>query len=104
MSETMILFANPSFIEGMARIMDLGATLEEYNESKTGDEADYFALRNDWKAIGKDYIKAIEIVEQEIHEQKTDKKPTLPLQITKSFLHNILNKNYLLGLCLILIY
>jgi len=54
---TFYLFSRPSFIEGMSRVLDLGATLQDYNKSHTSVEADYIAISNDWKAIGKD-IKA----------------------------------------------
>lgn len=59
MSETFLLFADPSFIEGAARNIDLGYTLDEYNGSSTESEADYIAIKNDWIAIGKDYLDVI---------------------------------------------
>ena len=46
------LFARPSFIEGIARILDLGATLNIYNEDKNDKEADGKALWSDWLAVG----------------------------------------------------
>jgi hypothetical protein len=51
---TSILFAKPSFWEGWARIVDFGNTLTEYNRSRTGEQADRFALTADWAAIGED--------------------------------------------------
>lgn len=59
------LFAEPSFFGGMARILDIGGTLQEYNASKTAAEADIRSLRNDWRAVGDDLKYAIE------HEQQT---------------------------------
>lgn len=53
------LFAEPSFIEGMARITDFGVTLQMYNEHMTPEEADYNALLRDWKAVGNDINVAI---------------------------------------------
>ena len=53
-SPTFRLFARPSFIEGMARVLDLGATLQTYNKSETPEEADYLALLSDWTATGND--------------------------------------------------
>ncbi len=53
-----ILFARPSFIEGVARIFDLGGTLSEYNICDTGEQADYWALWSDWHAIGNDIREA----------------------------------------------
>ncbi|MEK7565051.1 MAG: hypothetical protein AAB394_03815 [Patescibacteria group bacterium] len=48
------LFAEPSFIEGMSRVLDLGGTLQEYNDSNTEQKADTEALKNDWRAVGDD--------------------------------------------------
>lgn len=49
------LFAEPSFFEGVASVIDLGATLhKEYNSSKTENEADRKAIQNDWRAVGED--------------------------------------------------
>ena len=42
----------------MARVLDLGDTLTEYNQSPTGPQADYYALFADWRAIGQDVIDA----------------------------------------------
>ncbi len=53
-----ILFARPSFSEGMARIVDFGNTLSEYNRSPTGSQADSLAIRADWRAIGADLEEA----------------------------------------------
>jgi|SwirhisoilCB1_FD_contig_21_24546325_length_437_multi_4_in_0_out_0_1 hypothetical protein len=52
---TDLLFAHPSILEGLARILDLGGTLNEYNQSATPEEADLVALRSDWEAIGSDF-------------------------------------------------
>lgn len=60
-----ILYARPSFVEGMARALDLGGTLTEYNQSPTGAQADSYALRADWRAVGHDLTNAFEHVEQE---------------------------------------
>lgn len=46
------LFARPSFIEGMARIVDFGNTLSQYNTSPDGATADARALAADWQAVG----------------------------------------------------
>jgi len=48
------LFARPSYIEGVARIMDFGNTLNEYNSSLTAEQADFFAIASDWRAVGRD--------------------------------------------------
>ena len=55
------LFANPSVIEGLARIVDLGATFDAYNDSATPVAADLRALAQDWYAVGRDV--------QDVYEQ-----------------------------------
>lgn len=57
---TFMIFARPSFIEGIVRLIDLGGTLNIYNESGTEDEADYKALHNDWIMVGNDIKSSIE--------------------------------------------
>lgn len=59
------LFAEPSFIEGMARTLDIGNTLKKYNESATEREADVEALKNDWCAVGDDIRGSVSAYEQE---------------------------------------
>ena len=59
MSETDFLFARPSFLEGMARAIDMGGTLNEYNGSRDGAEADRRAMSSDFKMVGKDIAAAI---------------------------------------------
>ncbi len=58
---TDLLYARPSFFEGVARIVDLGGTLNEYNRSPTSEQADCDALEADWSAIGQDLEQAITI-------------------------------------------
>lgn len=58
------LFAEPSFVEGMSRVVDLGATLQEYNTSETEHQADIEALRSDWQTVGKDLKVSIKKYEQ----------------------------------------
>jgi hypothetical protein len=73
MSDSYFLFAEPSFIEGMARVLDLGNTLNVYNESLSGEIADSTAISMDWAMIGKDIYQAIsENREAEIVEKKSE--------------------------------
>ena len=52
------LYASPSFSEGVARILDFGNTLGEYNTP--GDlDPDCVALWMDWAAIGDDFHSAV---------------------------------------------
>jgi hypothetical protein len=53
------LFAKPSFVEGIARILDIDSTLNIYIENNTPDEADFEALYSDWKSVGDDIAKSI---------------------------------------------
>lgn len=53
------LFARPSFAEGMARVVDLGSTMQVYNSSKSEKEADVKALKKDWEAVGEDILGAV---------------------------------------------
>lgn len=48
------LFAQPNFWEGVARSVDFGGTLNEYNRSESADEADRRALTADWQSVAVD--------------------------------------------------
>jgi len=52
------LFSRPSFLEGMARVLDIGATFDSYNTSRTEQEADARAICSDWCMVGQDLIGA----------------------------------------------
>ena len=53
------LYARPSFIEGVARALDLGGTLQEYNNSPTGEMADRLALEADLQTVTEELKAAI---------------------------------------------
>ena len=53
------LFSNPSLLSGMARVLDLGGTLNEYNVSATAEQADRLAIKSDWAIVGADIMKAV---------------------------------------------
>lgn len=55
---TDILFAMPSFLSGVASVLDLGGTLDQPNISRSEEEADMMALRSDMIVVGKDIRKA----------------------------------------------
>lgn len=70
MSEyTTFLFARPTAIEGVARVVDIGGFLTEFNESRNDDQADSIAIRMDWKAVGAYLRHAMSVAEQEFQEQ-----------------------------------
>jgi len=66
-----LLYATPSFLEGIARSIDIGDTLTEYNGSESGAAADLRALRSDWIAIGNDLRQAMSQFEQDNVKQLT---------------------------------
>lgn len=53
-SLTLRLFARPSFISGVARILDLGSSLNGYNIDRSAEEADSKATSADWQMVGRD--------------------------------------------------
>ena len=61
---TSFLFARPSFVEGVARSLDLGGTLQEYNGSFSPQQADATALLLDWRAIKADLLAAMNEVSE----------------------------------------
>lgn len=64
------LFARPSFLEGMGRVLDIGGTMTEFNQSLTPEQADALALGMDWKVVGDDLRRAMGQAARELPEQK----------------------------------
>ena len=58
--QTTFLFASPSLLSGIARLLDLGCHFDSYNESETGETADAMALYSDFRMVGQDLQKAME--------------------------------------------
>ena len=52
-------YPRPGFFEGLARIIDLGNTLDDHPRFRSAPEADTFALRSDWIIVGQDIRNAI---------------------------------------------
>jgi hypothetical protein len=52
------LFAQPSMLAGMGRVLDLWAQFDDYNASATPEEADARALFCDWAVIGQQLVGA----------------------------------------------
>lgn len=59
------LGARPSFLEGIARLMDFGNTLDKYKSYPSGAEADHAAIARDWAMIGLDFRNAVVEFEEE---------------------------------------
>lgn len=56
---TTYLYARPSFVEGLARLIDFGNTLQQYNSTPTAQQADALAMELDWYAVGQDLKNAM---------------------------------------------
>ena len=65
MQETDFLYAQPSFIGGVAAVLDMGGTLREYNASPNGEIADARAIMSDWIVTGNDIRSAIGIASEQ---------------------------------------
>ncbi len=53
------LYAAPSFVEGIARLVDFCGALDQYNSSTTSSKADSNAIASDWKVVGNDFSRVI---------------------------------------------
>ena len=49
-----------SFMTGLAKVLDIGATFDVYNEDVTPREADYRSIASDWYAVGDDLRSALQ--------------------------------------------
>lgn len=64
MGKSDFLFAWPTVATGIARNLDLFYVLQEYNRSVTSEQADAWALYNDFLAVGNDLRAAMREVEK----------------------------------------
>ena len=64
------LFARATFLGGVARILDFGNTLQEYNYSISPGQADYLAMRSDWLVTGQDLWDALHVFEEQLQESQ----------------------------------
>jgi hypothetical protein len=64
------LFAQPSFMEGMARILDFRGALNKYNASPNEAIADSTAMSMDWAAVGFDVVEAHDLLVGELERQE----------------------------------
>jgi hypothetical protein len=64
------LFAQPSFLSGTARLVDLGGVFDKYNRSKTEEQADGRALASDWLSIGGDLQTALQRMRHELQSSR----------------------------------
>jgi len=66
-----LLFAEPSFLDGFARVLDLGGVFDDDGDSLSGPEADWLALASDWYAVGADLHHAINRQVNQVSETAT---------------------------------
>ena len=59
------LFATPSFLSGVARLLDLSGRSGVYNDSDDEALADARAVYSDWRMVGQDLAGAMTVVERE---------------------------------------
>lgn len=69
---TDFLLARPSFLSGIARLFDLWGKYDEYNTSRSTDEADMRALYSDWRITGQDLRAAWSAY----HQNEAEKSPS----------------------------
>lgn len=63
-SSSFYSFTKPSFIEGVARVLDLGGTLQAKISISSPMQADIEAVSHDWRMVGKDIENSINIYER----------------------------------------
>lgn len=56
---TTFLFTSSSFFSGAATVINLGGNYYLFNFSRTPDEADNYALRNDFTVISQDFTESL---------------------------------------------
>ena len=56
------LFATPSFLTGVARLLDLSGRFGVYNDSADEAVADARAIYSDWRMVGQDLAGAMTVV------------------------------------------
>ncbi len=62
------LYADPSFLSGLARTLDLHGLYDDYNRSNTPLEADARALAADWIVTGQDLQDAMDEFQSQIEK------------------------------------
>jgi len=69
MGSSLYLSAEPSFLYGAARLLDLGNTFDAYNRCETGDSADLVGILIDWETVGQDLWASFYNYDQEMNTQ-----------------------------------
>ena len=58
--DTTFLFATPSFLSGIARMLDIYGQFDSYNTGETTEMTDAKAIYSDFRIVGQDLSQAIE--------------------------------------------
>ncbi len=66
------LFAQPSWLSGLARTLDVAGQFDSYNDSPTGTIADQKAWLNDWRDIGRSFVEAVMGLTSDQAQETTD--------------------------------
>ena len=69
--KTDFLLAQPSFLSGLARLLDIFGVFDSYNESRTPEDADARAMYADWRITGQDIYASASQFEEEVQETKS---------------------------------
>ena len=69
------LFATPSFLSGVARLLDLSGRFDAYNDSDDAALADARAIYSDWRMVGQDLAGAMTVWSVSGRDRKTPQPP-----------------------------
>lgn len=64
-NDSLFLFGAPSFVQGITDAADLFGDTIGFNESLNPNQADYLALKADWRRVGDEIREAIDLVASE---------------------------------------
>lgn len=70
MGRSDFFFAQPSFLSGAGRLVDLFGLFDDYNQSRTEIEADSRGLYADWCMVGDDLIIAASQFGAEMNQEE----------------------------------
>ena len=67
MASRIIKIRRSNFTRGMARVLDLGSTINVYICNDCPDEIDCKAIRSDWEMVGEDMRFAVSKLKKDLH-------------------------------------
>jgi len=65
---TNLLCPKPSFILGLATVLNIKGSFFDFNYSDSEEEADFNALKSDWAMVGQDLFNSMESVKKEMRK------------------------------------